>query len=255
MRKLIIALTLLALTFAASGCTEKQYVGGNEESIRQSQESAETSGAGKINGDGKADADADKGAGDRAGDGDGAGGSGSEYGGGSGMEEAAANYGGAVTCLEDLKDMENWETAYPYIEALGKPAQDISPDYSRWVPQGAFNGGEYYSDADGDVYYVFPSSFFTSVSGYYAGQLSGKEVCVMVAAPLGLFFPDAEWPEQAEDTAQYLEQFLGIEFEEYDYEGKGYFSSFEDGMEYVDISCEDDGVISPENFVDLCRKM
>ncbi|MCL1809078.1 MAG: hypothetical protein FWG42_04810 [Clostridiales bacterium] len=252
MKRVMIMITVLALI--AYGCAGKQGTGDNDELS-----GAELGGSAKTSGIDGGAANSDEGEGETAG---------GKTGGDLSTDKAdhaatagesddvkevqTAADGGAVTSLEGLQHFENWETAYPFIEALGKPALEISPDFPKWNPQGSFNGGEYFYDSVNEVFYVFPCNYFMGEDGYNAEQLQGNEVCVMVSAPVGLFFPEAQWP--AEGTAEYLADFLGFEFEEYDYEGKGYLASFEDTNEYVDISCEDDGVVGPDNFIQIRRK-
>ena len=83
----------------------------------------------------------------------------------------------------DFTKKENWETAYSFMERIGEPASQISPDYPKWKYGATMYGGKYFDDAETGLTYVFTDN--------YEEILTGSEICCGILGKIKLFFPDA----------------------------------------------------------------
>ena len=152
-----------------------------------------------------------------------------------------------------FRNLENWKTAYPYLEALGKSAFDISSDFEKWNYTDSGEGGDYFYDTELGIYYIFSWDSTTSRDNFGTVHLTGDEPCVAIWAQLSLFFPRAEWPKQAEGTLEYLKKYLGFEFYKYqdEYGWGEYTYTFENDKERIHVGCDDNGIISLEDYINI----
>lgn len=112
----------------------------------------------------------------------------------------------------DFSQKENWETAYPYMKALGNTAQKIADNYLDWEFIDGVGGAVIYDNPENGLQYWFHMTG-GSLLDYYGKALAGDEVCIGIGMSLEDFFKDAVWPQNVEDTQEYLCRYLGLDFE------------------------------------------
>jgi len=115
----------------------------------------------------------------------------------------------------DFSQKVNWETAYIYMGCIGKTAAEISEDYPKWEYLYYFSGGYYFADSDTGMHYIFSNEEIDGNAGDTPQKriLRGDEICSGILDKIKLFFPDAAWPMNIEETRIYLKSYLGLDFE------------------------------------------
>ena len=152
----------------------------------------------------------------------------------------------------DFSIKENWETTYKYMECIGKTAAEISEDYSKWKYLYYFSGGYYYVDLDTGMNYIFSNEEIDGDASDTPQKraLRGDEICGGILDKINLFFPNAVWPTNIEETKNYLKAYIGLDFKlitEGEIEGS-YLIQLANNKRYIMIGSID-GIITPDTKI------
>lgn len=158
--------------------------------------------------------------------------------------------------LVEVVGFKHWEKAFECMENIGKTASELSDDYQKWKYRDGAYGALHYEDLTTGRYYSFDR-----VREYdpYRPKLLGDEICYRTTIGLKEIFPINIWPANIENTKQYLEDYLEIEFEfldEWDtgggclYRARVQWNSVEYGLE---IWTEESGLLTPELSIGFAR--